>query len=265
MSESRGEDLIESASRPKSAWWQRLGPMLPHPAAAAAILVVGLLAGLVGGFVVGQGNPITLTSLGYAFVGPYPPGERPLELKPFEQSYGRPPLPTLSQEDVAALGEDVTREYGVISARSAIPVMCGASLGQPGTPTYLDLRYPSTVFGVDGGEISELVWPQPDAPSASATLRSLVFQAQQCPEVPNFQTSVVTGGVQSGIGDEYATFSQQPTVAGDPGALFASVVLVRLGADFIEIAFSSDGLAVPDADARCLRVAEAAVDRASGG
>lgn len=104
MSDQHNEDLIESASRPKSAWWQRLGPMLPHPAAAAAILVVGLLAGLVGGFVVGQGNPVTLTSLGYAFVGPYPPGERPLDLEPFEQTYGRPLPPTLTQEDLSRSG-----------------------------------------------------------------------------------------------------------------------------------------------------------------
>lgn len=259
------EDLIESAQRAKSGFQRRVETALPHGAVVVALLVLGLVVGSLGGFAVGHSNQRTLTGLGYVFIGPFPLAEPSLELTPFEQAYGRSQLPSLTRADLVALGENVTRDYGVFSARSAIPIMCGTSVGQPGTPTYLDLRYPSTVFDVDGGEIRQLIWPQPDRASASGTLHTLVFQAQQCPEVPNFQTSVVTDGVRTGIGDEYATFAQQPTVAGDPGTLFASVVLVRLGADLIEIAFTSDGIAVDQAEDRCLRVAAAAVERASTG
>lgn len=263
MSESRGEDLIESASRPKSAWWQRLGPMLPHPAAAAAILVVGLLAGLVGGFVVGQGNPVTLTSLGYAFVGPYPPGG-PLDLEPFEQTYGRPLPPTLTQEDLSAIGETVTRQFSVLSARSMIPVMCGTSLGQPGAPNYLDLQYPATVFRVNVAEISQLIWPRPDETAASGTLHTLVTQAQRCPDEPLSRTTVTTSGVLTGIGDEYAIFFRQPTAAGEPDAFSATVTLVRIGADLIEVALISDVVDPLDARPRCLQIAAAAAQKAYG-
>lgn len=155
------------------------------------------------------------------------------------------------------------REISVLSAQSVIPVLCDTSIGQPGTPTYRDLRYPATVFRVDGGQITQLLWPRADVASASGTLHTLVLQAQQCPAVPNSEATISTGGVQSGIGDEYAVFYRQPTRSGTD-LLYATVVLVRVGADLIEVSFTSD-IDIPDAEARCLRAAAAAAQKATGG
>ena len=260
-----GEDLIESVASPKPAWRLRLEGALHHPTAAAALLVLGLVAGAAGGFVVGHSNPRELAGAGYVYIiGSYPAEQGPLELKAFEQTYGRTPPPALAPEDLAAIGERVTSYFTVLSARSAIPVMCGTSIGQPGSANSLDLSYPAVIFRVDGGEISQLSWPRADETVASAALHTLVFQAQQCPEVPEFQARIGTSGVRTGIGDEYAVFTRSPAVPGQGDADVVPAVLVRVGADLIEIAFTSGPDASPDAEARCLRVALAAAQLAAG-
>ncbi len=260
------EDLIESTSPPKSARRRRAEQLLRRPAVAAALLVVGLLAGSVAGYIVGHSNPRVLSGIyGYS-----PTWESfiPLAGSPFDQTYGGPPIPPLTLEDVAALGENVTRQFSVLSGRSAIPVICGTGVGRPGTSGDAGAGYPSTVFRVDGGELTELVWPLTDEAAASGALQTLAFQAQECPTVPNSDATIATGGVLAGIGDEYAVFHRTPTVSGPtvPGAAvsFATVVLVRVGADMIELSFTS-AIESPGAEARCLAAAAAAVQVAAGG
>lgn len=256
------EDLIESAQRPTSAWRRRFEPALGRPAWAATILVLGLLAGSVGGFVVGHSNPRTLAGLGYVSFGwsAFAPTGSP----PTDPNYGRQPLSILTAQDLSVLGEPVIRELTIVSAQSAIPVLCETSIGQPGGSSLLDVRHPSTIFRVDDGQFTEMIWPHVDPVAASRTLHTVVFQAQLCPDVPNSRASVRTSGVLNGVGDEYVLFFREPTVSG-PDTFFATVALVRVGADLIETSFISDIIDVPDAEARCLRVAEAAVAIASGG
>ncbi len=264
------EDLIESPPRAPSILQHAAELVLRHPSAAAMLLVLALTIASTGGFLLGQGNPRVLTGLGHLSTGTgfgdqgftaFSPGALAV---PFEQTYGRTPPPSLTAEDLTALGENVTREFSVLSGRSVIPVLCDTSLGQPGAPNYLDVRYPATVFGVEAGQITQLFWPRADAAAASGTLQALVSQAQTCPDVANAQASVVTAGLLTGIGDEYAVFSRRPTIVGSPDAVFATVALVRVGADIFEISFVSDSAAVPDAHVRCLAVARAAVQKAAG-
>lgn len=263
MSDQHDEDLIESAPRPRSAWRRRLDPALGHPAAAAAILVVGLLAGSVGGFLVGHNNPRTLAGLGYLFLG-FESDFDFLAGPPFDPNYGREPLPILTADDLSAIGEEVVRQFTIISAASAIPVLCETSIGQPGGPSIMDASYPSIVFRVDDGQFTEMIWPHADPLAAARTLHTLVFQAQLCPDVPDPQATVRTTGVLNGVGDEYVLFFREPTTSA-PDTFFATVALVRLGAELIEIAFDSELIDRPDAEARLLAVAEAAVQIASGG
>lgn len=95
------EELIESEPRPRSVW-QRTGVRaLRHPAVVAALLVLGILAGSIGGFVVGQRNPGTLAGLGYVFLGS---GFSERDFDQFQQTYGRAPLPTLTLDDLTDAG-----------------------------------------------------------------------------------------------------------------------------------------------------------------
>lgn len=259
------EDLIESLHRPPPQWQRRVRALLRHPAAAVSLLLLGLLAGSVGGFVVGQGNPRTLAGPGYFYGPPLSPFEQGDPFAPFEQTYGRAQPPLLTGQDMVALGESVRREISILSGQSAIPALCSASLGQP-APNSLGLSYPATQFGVDGGDITELIWPRPDEGAASGTLRTFVVQAQACPDVTGIETgTITTGGVATGIGDEYAIFTREPPASGPPGGFYMTVILVRVGADLIEITFTSAPDAVPLAEARCLRVAAAAAAKAIGG
>lgn len=255
------EDLIESAPGPQSAlqlWARRL---LARPAVVTALVVSGLIASSLTGYALGRNNPETLAGIyGYSRGWEAFTPDSAFAGSPFDPTYRPTPIPSLTVEDLAALGENVSRQFTVLSGQSAIPVLCGASLGQAGTS---DTAYPSTVFRVDGGKITQLVWPHADVLAASGTLRTLVFQAQQCPGVPNSDATIVTGGVQAGIGDEYAVFYRRPTVSG-PTVFFATVALVRVGADLIEVSFTSDIIDIPDAEARCLRAATAAVGAAAG-
>ncbi len=255
------EDLIESVPHQRSAWRRRADLALRRPGAAVAFLMVGLVIGAMGGFIVGYSNPQERAGLGYFYLPFELTGPDALGDDPFGQTYGRTDLPMLTREDLAALGEQVTREYGVLSAQSAVPVLCETSLGQPGSTT---VGYPSKVFGVLGGRIAELVWSHPDAAAASTTLHTLVFQAQLCPDLSTTAASIRSSGVLIGMGDEYVIFTQQPTTDG-PDAVFATSALIRLGADLIEVAFASDGVAAPDAELRCLRAAAVAVQKAAEG
>ena len=258
------EDLIESPPRSPSAWQGRAQRLLRRPAAGAALLVIGLIAGSVSGYVVGHNDPVILGGIyqysrGFTVVTASPPPE------PFiDETYGRTPLPSLTAEELAALGENVSRQFSVLAARSAIPILC-AQIAGPADATYpndQNVQYPSTVFEVDGGTIAQLVRPHFDAAAASGALQTLVSRAGQCPAVPNARATIVSGGVQSGIGDEYAIFSRTPT---GPDEFFATVVLVRVGPDLIEMSLTSDVVAAPDAEARCIRAARAAVQKALGG
>ncbi len=244
---AKDEDLIESTSRPRSASRRQAEAALHHRSVAAALLALGLVAGSIGGYLVGHNDPRTLAAVGFlsSFV-------------PFEQTYGRPPLATLTSEDLSAIGEKVDRQLRVSSAQSAIPVLCGTGMGQPGTPSFFGLSYPAIVFGVVGGQLTELVWPQVDEATASGVLRTLVTLAQGCPEIPQLQATIATGGLLSGIGDEYAVFTRRPTSA-DQAAFTTTAALVRVGADVIEISFAADGTAVVDPESRCLQVAATAV------
>ena len=258
------EDLIESPPRPPSAWQGRAQRLLRRPAAGAALLVIGLIAGSVSGYVVGHNDPVILGGIyqysqGFTLVTASPPPE------PFiDETYGRTPLPSLTADELAALGENVSRQFSVLAARSAIPVLC-AQIAGPADATYpndQNVRYPSTVFEVDGGTITQLVRAYFDAAAASGALQTLVSRAGQCPAVPNARATIVSGGVQSGIGDEYAIFSRTPT---GPDEFFATVVLVRVGPELIEMSLTSDVVAAPDAEARCIRAARAAAQKALGG
>ncbi|MDQ3476604.1 MAG: hypothetical protein M3492_09830 [Actinomycetota bacterium] len=259
------EDLIESTSAPISGWRRRVDQLLRRPAVAAALLVVGLLVGSAAGYVVGHSNPRVLSGIyGYSTAWE---SFTPLAGSPFDQTYGRPPIPMLTPDDLAALGEVVTRQFSVLSARSAIPVLCGTPTGQPGS-TSAATDAPSTVFSVQGGEVTELVWMHPDANAASGALRTLVFQAWQCSDIPEFGIRVTTSGLRYGIGDEYAFFYREPlnTVSDAtlPVAMDAIVVLVRVGSDLIEIAMSAAEPAGVN-EGRCYAVAEVAVRNALGG
>jgi len=258
------EDLIESPPRPPSAWQGRAQRLLRRPAAGAALLVIGLIAGSVSGYVVGHNDSVILGGIyqysrGFTVVTASPPPE------PFiDETYGRTPLPSLTAEELAGLGENVSRQFSVLAARSAIPILC-AQIAGPADATYpndQNVQYPSTVFEVDGGTIAQLVRPHFDAAAASGALQTLVSRAGQCPAVPNARATIVSGGVQYGIGDEYAIFSRTPT---GPDEFFATVVLVRVGPDLIEMSLTSDVVAAPDAEARCIRAARAAVQKALGG
>lgn len=247
------EDLIESAPQPQSVLRRRAEGTLRHPIAGAALLVLGLIAGSIGGYVVGHNNVRPLAAVGF-FV----------DSEPFEQTYGRQPLPTLTSKDLSAIGEEIDRELSIQNAQSAIPVLCGTGSGQPGTSDYLGLSYPATVFGVDGGQLIELVWPQVDEAAASGVLRTLVSQAQGCPDIPDLRATIATGGLLLGIGDEYAVFTRRPTAA-DQATFTTTAALVRVGADLIEISFTADGTALVEPESRCLQVATAAVRIATGG
>lgn len=255
------EDLIESAPRPQSGFRRRAGAALHQRWGVAAMLIVGLVAGSVGGYLVGSNRP-QLAGLGSPYFGFLPgTGFDYTELQ-FDENYGRPSLQTLSSQDLAALGERVTAEVHILSAQSAIPVLCGTSLGQPGI---VEADYPSTVFTVSDGRITELVWPHPDAEAASRTLHTLVFQAQLCPELPDHQAMVRSRGVLTGLGDEYVVFDREPMNLDAQGGLHATTVLVRVGADLIEITVAAEDQAVPEAETRCLLTAAVAVQVASGG
>lgn len=241
------EDLIESAPQPQSVLRRRAEGTLRHPIAAAALLVLGLIAGSIGGYVVGHNNVRPLAAVGF-FV----------DSEPFEQTYGRQPLPTLTSKDLSAIGEEVNRELSIQSAQSAIPVLCGTGF------SFFGLSYPGTVFGVDGGQLMQLVWPQVDEAAASGVLRTLVSQAQGCPDIPDLRATIATGGLLLGIGDEYAVFTRRPTAA-DQATFTTTAALVRVGADLIEISFAADGTAPVEPESRCLQVATAAVRVATGG
>lgn len=261
------EDLIESPPRPPSAWHGRVAPLLRGPAAGAALLVIGLIAGSVSGYVVGQSDPVTFSGI-YRYwdvFGSFTAS--PFAEPSIDETYGRTPLPSLAAEDLAALGENVSRQFSVLAARSAIPILCAQiRAGPPGTtyPNDQNVQYPSTVFEVDSGTIAQLVRPHFDAAAASGALQTLVSRAEQCPAVPNAAATIVSGGVQSGIGDEYAVFSRTPTVSA-PDELFVTVVLVRIGPDLIELSFTSGAVEAPDAEGRCIRTAQAAVQKILGG
>jgi hypothetical protein len=259
------DDLIESAPlRPPSAlrrWAQRI---LGRPAVGAALLVIGLIAGSLSGYILGQQNPPELGGIYAYFRGFEQFPVSPLTEASVDPAYGRTPIPTLTAEDLAALGENVTRQFSVLSGRSAIPVLCATSVGQPGSTSEPGTGYPSTVFQVRGAEITQLIWSHPDAAAASGALRTLISQAVACPDVPNLEMRVTTSGQRYGIGDEYAFFYRRPLVADSPEATYAVVVLVRVGADLIEIALANEDAIGVD-EGRCYRVAEVAARRAAGG
>lgn len=257
------EDLIESARAPRTALRRAADHILQRPAAVAMLVAGALIVGSTAGFLVGQGNPQVLS--GISISGPAALGVEQtlgsLGIAPFGPPGSGASLPVLSPEDLTALGEVVSRQFQIQSGQSSIPALCETTVGQPGYSR--DNRYPSTIFRVDGGKITQLIWPRANETAASGTLQTLVSQAKLCPGVPYSNATIVTAGVQTGIGDEYAVFHYRPTISG-PSVFFATVVLVRVGADLIEVSFTSDIVERADAEARCLRAAAAAVETAAG-
>jgi len=257
-----GEDLIESVSRPKPAWRLQVDKVIRGPRAVGVLLVCGLVVGALSGYLVGHNNPRVLDGISV----PSPGLEAFVEFQqgaPDVDAYGPPPMTTLTTEDVAALGENVTRQVTVLMGRSVIPTLCRTSVGQPGYNNVAGPAYSSIAFNVDGGRITQLVWPRTDEVQATATLQTLDLQARLCPTVADSSVTMVTDGVQTGIGDEYAVFHTRPT-SSEPSALFATAVLVRVGSDLIEVSFTSASES-PSAEARCLAAAAAAVRVATGG
>ncbi|CAN5328850.1 hypothetical protein BH24ACT9_BH24ACT9_13520 [soil metagenome] len=258
------EDLIESTAHPRAAWRLRAERIVKRPAAVAVLLVSGLIVGSVTGYFVGHNDRRVVAGISPDSLGLEQVAEGLIFTgQPVDQIPGPTPIPTLTPEDVSALGENVTRQITVLIGRSTIPVLCGTSLQQPGTSYGVDLGYSSTAFQVDGGRITQLVWPRPGEAAASGTLQTLAFQAQQCPDVPEVEATITTSGVQTGIGDEYAVFHRRPTRAG-PDVVDATVVLVRVGPGLIEMSFTSDVIDRPDAEGRSLRAAAAAAEVATG-
>lgn len=258
------EDLIESAPRSHSAFRRRFDSALHHRWAVVSVLIVGLIVGSLGGYLAGRAHPRTLAGLGYIF-SYVDQGDVSIAFgEQLDPNYGRPPPPTLTSQDLAALDEVVRAEVVIVSAQSAIPVLCDTAIGQPGTSNGFGGSFPSTIFNVEGGRISELVWPLADAAAASRMLHTLVFQAQLCPDLPDSNASIRSSGVVNGIGDEYVVFYGQPTLGNSPGAVYRTTALVRVGSDLIEVSFTSDLVAAPDAETRCLQAAAVAAQVAAG-
>ncbi len=262
------EDLIESPPRPASAWQRRVAPLLRRPAAGAALLVIGLIAGSVSGYVVGQSNRYTTSGIyGYS-LGVESQAEGRLPGSPFDQGLDDEPKPLLTPEDLTALGEQVTRQFDVLSGRSAIPSLCGTSIGQPGTSA-TKWSFPSRTFLLPDGSITELVWSHPSDAQAAGALITLAAQAQRCPDVTSWlvgSTTVATSGLATGIGTQHAvfTFTPLPVANGEPVAGFVTVILVQLGADLVEVSFSST-VEVPTALRRVERVAQSALTMIANG
>lgn len=216
----------------------------------------------------GHSNPRTLSGIyGYS-LGFGPIADSPLAGGPFDQTYGRTQVPLLTPEDLAALGENVTRQFDVLTGRSAIPPLCGTSIGQPGTSNN-GLSYPSRNFLVPDGSITELVWSHASDAQAAGALITLVAQAQRCPDASSElvgSTTVTTSGLVSGIGTQYAvfTFTPLPVPADMPVAGFVTVILVQVGADLIEVSFSST-VEVPTALRRVERVAQSVLTAIANG
>lgn len=267
MSEFRSEDLIESAPRQESAWRRQIERLLRRPGTAAALVVVGLVAGSVSGYLVGHSNPRTLSGI-YGYVPDFELfADRPLAGSPYDP-YGRGPIALLTPEDLTALGESVTRQFDVLSGRSAIPPLCGTSIGQPGTSPN-SLGFPSRTFLVSGGSITELVWRQASDAAAAGSLITLAAQAQRCPDASSElvgSTTVASSGLSTGIGTQHAvfTFTPPPVSAGEPVAGFVTVLLVQLGADLVELSFSST-IDVPTALRRIERIAQSALTLIANG
>ena len=181
---------------------------------------------------------------------------------------GRAPVPLLTPDDLAALGEQVTRQFDVLSGRSAIPPLCGTSIGQPGT-SIGGPSFPSRTFLLPDGSISELVWSHPSDSQAAGALITLAAQAQRCPDASGElvgSMTVATSGLASGIGTQHAvfTFTPLPVAADEPVAGFVTVLLVQLGADLIEVSFSST-VDVPTALRRIERLAQSALTLIANG
>lgn len=268
MSEFGSEDLIESVQGPQSAWRRRIDRLLHRPVVAAAFLAVGLVAGSISGYVVGQSNPRTMGWIyGYS-VGVESTAEGDFAGSPLDRSYGGEPVPLLTPEDLAALGEQVTRQFDVFSGRSAIPPLCGTSIGQPGTSN-TGLSFPSRTFLLPDGSITELVWSHASDSLAAGALITLAAQAQRCPDASSDlvgSTTVTTSGLAPGIGTQHAvfTFTPLPVPAGEPVAGFVTVILVQLGADLVEVSFSST-VDVTTALRRVERIAQSALTTIANG
>ncbi len=262
------EDLIESMPRPPSAWQRRAQRLLRRPAAGAMLLVLGLIAGSISGYIVGQSNPRTMSGIyGYS-LDVEAQAEGRLPGSPFDQSLGGEPVPLLTPEDLTALGEQVTRQFDVLSGRSAIPSLCGTSIGQPGTST-TGLSVPSRTFLLPDGSITELVWSHASDAQAAGALITLATQAQRCPDASSAlvgSTTVATSGLATGIGTQHAvfTFTPLPVSDGEPVAGFVTVILVQLGADLVEVSFSST-VDVPTALRRVERIAQSALTMIANG
>lgn len=264
------DDEIESAPRPipiVSALAVRIRTAVIRMQPGRRVAMVGVVALFVGaaaGFGVGRSLPedtVPAGSLSAPTLGV--PVERTSD---FELAFGREPPALLTSADLASIGEAATREVDVLAGRSAVPPLCGTSIGQPASAAAIS--FPARSFEIGTATVEEIIWSRRTEAEAAGILLTLVTQAQRCPEVSSILDgglAVTTTGVEPGIGAQHATFNLVGRADG-PVQDVVVVVLVQLGADLIEIALSSsDGVDAPGLDRRVERIAEAAAARVLAG
>lgn len=184
----------------------------------------------------------------------------------FEQVFGREPPALLSSADLSSIGEAAAREADVLAGRSAVPPLCGRSIGQPASAAAI--TFPARMFEIGGATMTEIIWSRRTEAEAAGILLTLVTQAQRCPAASTVyedDLTVLTSGLQPGIGAQHARFDLIGPADG-PVQDIVVVVLVQLGADLIEISLSpAEGVAAPGLDRRVERIAEAAAARVLAG
>ncbi|MGI8721986.1 MAG: hypothetical protein ACR2JG_07135 [Geodermatophilaceae bacterium] len=277
---AKDEDLIESEpSSPRtSELRRRLDILVPTTvgrrvlvSVAAAVLVLGLVAGFLVGTLSGTEptGALALQSRG-APEGRYLPIVPEVALEEEAEAviavaFARGFLTLLDLEE---LGEAVQSERYGLADPSGLKGLCGLESrpesGQvPQGPSGNVTVFSSVSFELADATVNERIGPDLDVLAAS-TLRGTVQLAQSCPV--DTGTAAQTDGIQTGIGDEYAVFTVRRTdpVPGNIGT--SIVVLVRVGGQLIELTLSPEGgPEVPDGLTRALRIAEVAVTRMLAG
>ncbi len=272
---STDEDLIESEppSPRTSELRRRLDMLVPATvrrnvlaAVAAAVLVLGLVAG----FLIGAGTApgeridsaqdqeVPTPDAGYI---PIVPEGSPLGEEFVILSVGGE---FLTLDDLAGLGETVLPGGYGLGVTSGLDGLCGVLSGPevirvPATPRGEYTRLNSASFVLPSATLTQRISPHLDVLAAS-TLRGTVELARSCPNAGGL--TLQTEGVQTGIGDEYAVFIlSRPGLAS--GEIKTSIVILfRVGGRLVELTLSPEGVTVvPDGLTRALRIAEVAVTR----
>ena len=271
------EDLIESepASPRSSELRRRLEILVPATVGrnvlatvAAAVLVLGLMAGFVVGTLSGTEptGALALQSGGAPEGGYIPiiPDDSALEgVVAVAFAAG-----LLTYQDLATAGElAMSGSYGLADP-SGLDGLCGIISRPDFSPIPPQPGVEYTVFGsasyvLAGATLTQRIGPDLDVLAAS-TLRGTVQLAQDCSD--GGDVTARSAGIQTGIGDEYAVFSVD-RVDPSTGDIDTSItILVRVGGQLLELTLTSaGGPEVPDGLARALRIAEVAVTRMLAG